>query len=235
MGAFDPIDAIAEVAERHGIWLHVDGAFGASALLSPNHRHLMAGIGRADSLTWDAHKMMGVPLLSSVCLTREPGLTQKHLDESASYLFQQDSDDLNPGTRSLQCGRSNESLKLWALWQSIGDEGYAARTDRQVSLARHVVDRINNDDDFVLSFDPAWVNVCFELRDKPSDGICNALDKENLAKLGFGIVKGRRVIRLVCVNPHLTEADFDALLDNIKRVGATLPKSDNAVHDSAVA
>ncbi|MEM1186516.1 MAG: pyridoxal-dependent decarboxylase [Planctomycetota bacterium] len=234
MGAYDPIGSIAEVVERHRLWLHVDGAFGGSALLSPRYRALLAGLERADSLTWDAHKMMGVPLLSSVCLTREPGLTQKHFDESASYLFQQDSDDLNPGTRSLQCGRPNEAIKLWALWQALGDEGYAARTERQVALARHVVDRVQADDDFVLSFDPVWVNVCFELRGKPSDAICDMLDKQQIAKLGFGIVKGRRVIRLVCVNPHLTEADFDALLESIKRLGEELPHADNAVVEPVV-
>ncbi|MEL7483810.1 MAG: pyridoxal-dependent decarboxylase [Planctomycetota bacterium] len=234
MGAFDPIDAIADVAERHGLWLHVDGAFGGTSLLSPDHRHLMAGLDRADSFTWDAHKMMGVPLVSSVCLTREPGLTTKHFDESASYLFQQDSDDLNPGTRSIQCGRPNEAIKLWALWQALGDDGYAARTNRQVELARYVADRVRTDDDFVLSLDPEWVTVCFELKGKPSDAICEALDDQQLAKLGFGIVKGRRVIRLVTVNPHLTEADFDRLLEHIKHVGADLPEADNALTEPAV-
>ncbi|MEL6496936.1 MAG: pyridoxal-dependent decarboxylase [Planctomycetota bacterium] len=234
MGAFDPIDAITDVAERHGLWLHVDGAFGGTSLLSPDHRHLMAGLDRADSFTWDAHKMMGVPLVSSVCLTREPGLTTKHFDESASYLFQQDSDDLNPGTRSIQCGRPNEALKLWALWQALGDEGYAARTNRQIDLARYVADRVRTDDDFVLSVEPEWATVCFELVGKPSDAICEALDDQQLAKLGFGIVKGRRVIRLVTVNPHLTEGDFDRLLAEIKHVGADLPEADNALTEPAV-
>jgi sulfinoalanine decarboxylase/sulfinoalanine decarboxylase/aspartate 1-decarboxylase len=234
MGAFDPIDTIADVAHKHSLWLHVDGAFGGTALLSPTHRRLMAGLERADSFTWDAHKMMGVPLVSSVCLTREPGLMRRHFDESASYLFQQDTNDLNPGTRSIQCGRPNEAIKLWALWQALGDEGYAARTDRQIALARHVADRVRTDDDFVLSVEPEWATVCFELKGKPSDAICEALDDQRLAKLGFGIVKGRRVIRLVTVNPHLTTADFDRLLDQIKRVGAELPAADNAVEEEAL-
>ena len=234
MGAFDPIDAIADVAQKHRLWLHVDGAFGGTALLSPKHRHLMRGLERADSFTWDAHKMMGVPLVSSVCLTREPGLTTKHFDESASYLFQQDDDALNPGTRSIQCGRPNEAIKLWALWQALGDAGYAARTNRQVELAQHVAGRLREDDDFVLSVEPEWINVCFELKGKPSDAICEALDDQQLAKLGFGIVKGRRVIRLVTVNPHLTTADFDRLLTEIKHVGAGLPKADNAVLEEAM-
>ncbi|MEM8756580.1 MAG: pyridoxal-dependent decarboxylase [Planctomycetota bacterium] len=234
MGAFDPIGALADAAEKHGLWLHVDGAFGGTALLHPEHKRKMAGLDRADSLTWDAHKMMGVPLVSSVCLTREPGLTTKHFDESASYLFQQDSDELNPGTRSIQCGRPNEAIKLWALWQALGDNGYAARVQRQVDLARHAVDRIKADPDFTLSFDPEWITVCFELTGKPSDAICDRLDDEQLAKLGFGIVKGRRVIRLVTVNPHQTPADLDALLEHIKRVGADLAEADNAVTPAEV-
>ncbi|MEM9166825.1 MAG: pyridoxal-dependent decarboxylase [Planctomycetota bacterium] len=229
MGAFDPIGPIADIADKHGLWLHVDGAFGGTALLSPRHRHLMDGLARADSLTWDAHKMMGVPLVSSVCLTREPGLMTRHFDESASYLFQQDTDELNPGTRSIQCGRPNEAIKLWALWQALGDEGYAGRTDRQVELARYAAELVKSDPAFTLSFEPSWITVCFELTGKPSDAICDRLDDEQLAKLGFGIVKGRRVIRLVTVNPHLTAADLDALLENIKRVGLGLPEADNAV------
>ena len=234
MGAFDPLGPIGAIARKHGLWFHVDGAFGGTALLSPVHRHLLDGLEHADSFTWDAHKMMGVPLVSSVCLTREPGLTTKHFDESASYLFQQDSDELNPGTRSIQCGRPNEAIKLWALWQSLGDDGYAARTERQYDLSRHALERIRGDAEFLLSFEPEWVNICFELRGKPSDAICDALDREQLAKLGFGIVKGRRVIRLVLVNPHLTEADIDRLIENIKRVGTELPDAENAVLEEAM-
>ncbi|MEO1584098.1 MAG: pyridoxal-dependent decarboxylase [Planctomycetota bacterium] len=234
MGAFDPIGPLADISERHGLWLHVDGAFGGTALLSPEHRHLMSGLDRADSFTWDAHKMMGVPLVSSVCLTREPGLTTKHFDESASYLFQQDSDDLNPGTRSIQCGRPNEAIKLWALWQSLGDEGYAARTNRQMQLAAYAADLVRSSDDMVLSVEPEWVTICFEVRGKPSDAICEALDEQQLAKLGFGIVKGRRVIRLVTVNPHVTEADLDRLFETIRRVAAPMPEADNAVLEGAM-
>ncbi|HED52968.1 MAG TPA: aminotransferase class V-fold PLP-dependent enzyme, partial [Phycisphaerales bacterium] len=138
MGAFDPIGPIAGIAGQHGLWLHVDGAYGGSALLSGQSAPLLAGLDRADSFAWDAHKAMGVPLTCSVLLTRKPGLMTRHFDESATYLFQQDSDSLNPGTRSLQCGRRNDALKLWALWQHLGDAGFARRTDRQLALASHV-------------------------------------------------------------------------------------------------
>ncbi|MFI4894671.1 MAG: pyridoxal phosphate-dependent decarboxylase family protein [Phycisphaerales bacterium JB058] len=229
MGAFDPIKPIVEVGHKHDLWVHVDGAFGGSALLSKKHTTLMEGVGLADSLTWDAHKMMGVPLICSVMLTREPGMTTTHFDESATYLFQQDEDRLNPGTRSLQCGRRNDALKLWAAWQHLGDEGYEKRLHRQMELAAHFRGRVAEDPELTLSFEPEWINVCFEVTGKPSDKICDLLDKRQLAKLGWGIVFGRRVIRMVCVNPALTEADMDELLANVKLVAKELPEADNAI------
>lgn len=229
IGAFDPIRPIAHVANAHGLWLHVDGAFGGTALLSKSHAPLMDGLELADSFTWDAHKMMGVPLICSVMLTREPGMTARHFDESATYLFQQDEDRLNPGTRSLQCGRRNDALKLWAAWQHLGDGGYERRLNRQIELARAFRDRVASDPELRLSLEPEWCNVCFEVVGKPSDKICDLLDKRQLAKLGWGIVFGRRVIRMVCVNPALTEADHDELLANIKAVARDLPPGDNAV------
>ena len=229
MGAFDPIRDIASVTREHGLWLHVDGAFGGSALLSKKYVPLMDGLELADSFTWDAHKMMGVPLICSVMLTREPGMTTRHFDESATYLFQQDEDRLNPGTRSLQCGRRNDALKLWAAWQHLGDAGYEKRLNRQMALAAHFRDRVIEDPELELSFAPEWINVCFEVVGKPSDRICDLLDKRRLAKLGWGIVFGRRVIRMVCVNPDLTESDLDALLANVKAVSRDLPEADNAV------
>lgn len=229
IGAFDPIRPIARIARGHGLWLHVDGAFGGSALLSRKYAPLMDGLELADSFTWDAHKMMGVPLICSVMLTRQQGMTTRHFDESATYLFQQDEDRLNPGTRSLQCGRRNDALKLWAAWQHLGDEGYQRRLDRQMELAAHFAARVQDDPELTLSVTPEWITVCFEVVGKPSDRICDLLDRRRLAKLGWGIVFGRRVIRMVCVNPALTEADLDELLANIKSVARDLPPADNAV------
>lgn len=228
MGAFDPIKPITEVARKHQTWVHVDGAFGGSALLSDTFAPLMEGLDLADSFTWDAHKMMGVPLICSVMLTRHPGMTSKHFDETATYLFQQDEDQLNPGTRSLQCGRRNDALKLWAAWQHLGDEGYRQRVERQYELAMHFRKRIDEDPDLTLSCDPQWINVCFEVTGKPSDEICDELDRRQMAKIGWGVVHGRRVIRMVCVNPDLTTADLDELLAKIKTVGAEVPAGDNA-------
>ncbi|MCK5378427.1 MAG: cysteine synthase, partial [Acidobacteria bacterium] len=220
LGAFDPLREIAEVASSENVWMHVDGALGGSVLLSEKHRHLLDGSERADSFTWNVHKMMGVPLSCSAILMKERGLLGKHFNENAGYLFQADGDDLNPGTRSIQCGRRNDALKVWAAWLYHGDEGYQARLDHLFDLARYAAGRIKADPALDLVASPESIAVCFEVKGYPAGDICRRLDRENRLKIGFGEVAGRQAIRLVCVNPDLEERDIDFALDEIKAVGA---------------
>lgn len=234
MGAFDPLPPLADIAEAEGVWLHADGAFGGTALLCEETAGLLEGLGRADSFTWDAHKAMGVPLTCSVALTREPGMMEKHFSETATYLFQAEYDEqawMNPGTKSLQCGRRNDALKLWAQWQAMGDDGYAARVARQRALANHAADSVRARDGLTLSCDPAWLTVCFEAEGRKTEAICDALEQSGELKIGYGLVHGRRVIRLVTVNPRHTEADLDRMLDDVERAADSAPGGDNAVED----
>lgn len=216
-GAFDPIAEIADVAGARGVWLNVDGALGGSVVLSRRHRHLVAGAERADSYVWNAHKMMGVPLSCSALLLARRGLLARNLDESADYLFQSEADELNPGKRTLQCGRRNDALKLWAAWQLHGDDGYEERVDRLFELATYAAERVAADPDLELVMAPESINVCFEVRGRSSAQICRRLDDEGRLLVGHGEAGGRRAIRLVCVNPDLDEGDLDAALAEIKR------------------
>lgn len=229
LGAYDPLDEIADVAEEFGIWFHVDGAFGGSTALSAKHREHLNGSERSDSFTWDAHKMMGVPLSCSVILVKNKGLLRKHFSESASYLFQSDEDELNHGVKSIQCGRRNDCLKLWAAWQHLGDEGYARKIDRLYDLARSFAERVKKDPRCTLSKEPESVNVCFEVTGKPSDLICETLRQQQKSLVGYGIVDGRRVIRAAFVNADVDEADLDDFFDNLVEVAMTLPDGDNAL------
>lgn len=227
-GAFDPIPEIADVAREFEIWLHVDAAWGGAVLLSEARRSLMSGSERADSITWDAHKLMGAPLTSSVLLTREVGMCKKHFDEAASYLYQEDDDDLNPGRSSLQCGRRNDALKLWAAWKRHGDDGYTRIVEQCFAQASHTTARVRSDAELLLSHDPQYVNVCFEVVGKSSEQICQELGRRQIAKVGWGLVNGRKTIRMVFANPDVSTGEIDALLDEIKGVAAELPEADNA-------
>lgn len=227
-GAFDPIDEIATVARQHGAWLHVDGALGGTMVLSPEHRGLVRGLELADSLAWNPHKMMGVPLQVSVLLVARRGTLAKSFDDSADYLFQSDADELNPSRRSLLCGRRCDALKLWAAWQHLGDAGWAARIGRQMALARRAAEMIADDPELLLCESPPSINVCFEVRGRSSREICERLDRESRLKIGHGDVRGRRAIRLVCVNSSLGDDHLAAILREIKIVARGLPAESQA-------
>jgi sulfinoalanine decarboxylase/sulfinoalanine decarboxylase/aspartate 1-decarboxylase len=222
LGAFDPLREIARVADGEGLWFHVDGALGGSVLLSRRHRHLLDGAELSDSFAWNAHKMMGVPLSCSVVLVRQSGLLHKHLSEAADYLFQAHDDELNPGTRSLQCGRRNDALKLWAAWQLHGDRGYDERLERLFELARYATQRIERESDLELVHEPQSVNVCFRVHGLSSVEICDRLDREGRLLVGHGRVGADSAIRFVFVNPDLDRDDIDTALLEIADVAGRL-------------
>ena len=226
LGAFDPIDAVADVADEFGLRLHVDGALGGSAAFSDSHRHLLAGSARAHSFTWNAHKLLGVPLAASVILTRARGELHESLQENASYLFQDDASQYEHGTRSPQCGRRNDALKFWASWKSHGDVGLAARVDRLFDLAQYAARRVESEPDLVLSKTPESVNVCFEVRGRSSEDVCERLRREGRALVGYGIVDDRPVVRLALVNGDIGRDDVDAFFDEVLAVA---PESSAAV------
>ncbi|CAK5061145.1 unnamed protein product [Meloidogyne enterolobii] len=122
-GAWDPIEEISEICERHNLWLHVDAAWGGGILLSPEYRHKLAGIERAKSVTWNPHKLMGSLLQCSACFVRQEGLLFQVNQMSADYLFQQDKPydvSYDTGDKAIQCGRHNDIFKLWLMWRSKG-------------------------------------------------------------------------------------------------------------------
>ncbi len=234
LGAFDPLRELASVASEHGLWLHVDGAYGGSVLLSRQHRHHLDGCELADSFSWDAHKAQGVPLSCSVLLVRRRGLLEKHFGEEAEYLFQTHS-DYNPAQRSMQCARRNDALKLWAAWKHHGDAGYARRIDRLFALAGRAAEQVTADPELLLcdlqrSQPPASFNVCFSVAGCSSVEICEQLERESRLVVSHVRVGGRRWIRLVCIHPDLTEADLDIFFREVKTVARAITGAPQGSH-----
>jgi sulfinoalanine decarboxylase/sulfinoalanine decarboxylase/aspartate 1-decarboxylase len=221
-GAFDPLREVAAVCREHGAWLHVDGALGGSLVLSSKHGQHLDGAELADSFSWNPHKMMGVPLQASVLLVARRGTLARSLDETADYLYQADTDALNPGHQSLLCGRRSDAFKLWAAWLHLGDRGWDARLEQQMGLAKRAAERIDADPDLVLCEWPPSINVCFEVRGRSSVDVCDRLERECRLKIGHGDFRGRRAIRLVCVNPELNDDDLGAILAEIKAAARSL-------------
>ena len=233
LGAFDPLDKLADVCERHDLWLHVDGAFGGSAVLDPAQAHHLSGCDRADSMSWDAHKLMGAQISCSVLLVRERGLLARSLDENASYLFQGDGRELNPGTRSLQCGRRNDALKLWTLWQTLGNAGLTERLAGFRSMALSAAKLVRKAPDLELVREPEFLNVCFAVEGVSAKELCAELSDRELAMVGYAMVDDEAVVRLPLVNAQAGEDELELLFAQLREVAAELrdeaAESDNSV------
>ncbi len=208
LGAFDPIDEIADITEKYKVWLHVDGAYCGSVIFSDEYKHLVNGISRSDSFSYNAHKMIGTPMTCSIILVKD----KKHLHDSfsndADYLYQTDGDDFNLGKTSFQCGRRNDALKFWTLWKSVGTNGLQNIVDQQFNLADVAREYVRNNSDYTLySFDDS-ISICFNYKNIDPTALCTALYEHQITVVGFGSFNEDTFIRLVTINATNTKQDI---------------------------
>lgn len=211
LGSFDPINQIANIAETHRIWLHVDGAYCGSVLFSEDYKHLIDGVNRADSFNYNAHKMLGVPLSCSVLLVKDKKDLLVSFSNDASYLYQTDAeqDDFNLGKTSLQCGRRNDALKLWTLWKSVGRKGLGDIVNHQFYLAdiTRAYVRSRPDKYELYSYDDS-ISICFNHKGVDPEELCTRLYEQNKLLVGFGSNKGETFVRFVTINANNTEQEI---------------------------
>jgi sulfinoalanine decarboxylase/sulfinoalanine decarboxylase/aspartate 1-decarboxylase len=208
LGAFDPIDEIADISEKYKIWLHVDGAYCGSVIFSDKYNHLIKGVERSDSFSYNAHKMLGTPLTCSVILVKDKKNLHYSFSNDADYLYQTDGDDFNLGKTSFQCGRRNDALKFWTLWKSLGTNGLKNIVDHQFTLANVALDYIRNNPDYTLySFDDS-ISVCFNYKDIDPMELCTSLYEHQVTVVGFGTFNNDTFVRFVTINANNSEADI---------------------------
>lgn len=223
-GAFDELRAISALCEEFGAWMHVDAAYGGATLVSETHRHLMDGAHLADSLTWDCHKLMGVPVVASFYLSRHVGLLEEGFAAAAPYLLQADGNEWNPSVRSMQTGRRNDALKVWATLRYHGLAETAARVDKLFEMNAHARQIVVADPNMELFCEPQYVNLCFYVKGKSSARVCTELDRRGLMMCSYGSVGEHKPIRLALVNPDLHNEDVDGFFAAVREVAATLPE-----------
>ncbi len=226
-GHFDPIAEMSGLAREHGAWLHVDGAFGLFARVSPRTAALAEGVDRADSVISDGHKWLNVPFDCGFAFVRDPALLTAVFSASASYLPEEEVFAF----RSPELSRRARSLAVWATLAAYGRSGYRALVERSLDVAAHVVREVEAADDLEL-LAPAPLNiVCFRYR--PSGVPEEALDELNLA-IGRAVLTDGRVYvgttRWACtvgfrpafVNWRTTTADADLMLETVRDLGRRL-------------
>jgi L-2,4-diaminobutyrate decarboxylase len=233
-GSFDDIEAIGRLCEHRGLWLHVDGAHGASALLSPAHRARLAGVHRARSIAWDPHKMMLMPLTASVVLVRHERDLEAAFSQQAPYLFHAREGERNwdQGLRSFTCSRRIDAFKVWVAIQRYGASGLGALYEHLCAIAGAFHDAILARPRFEALHAPESNILCFRY---VGDGSITGdrLDALNLElrtiynREGDGwitssVLGGRRVLRVTMMNPRTTAADLARVLDGLEAVGSRL-------------
>ena len=227
-GSVDDLDAIGRLCEARGLWLHVDGAHGASALLSAAHRGRLRGVERARSLAWDPHKMMLMPLAAGVVLVRNERDLDAAFAQRAPYLFHGAEGERSPdqGKRTFQCSRRLDALKVWVALQRYGAAGIGALYDSLCATARTLYDAVRARDGFEALHEPEANILCFRwVGDGSLDparlDVLNLRAREELNRSGEGwitttLLDGRRVLRVTVMNPRTTTADLATVLDALE-------------------
>ncbi len=233
LGSYDPLEEIADICEHHNIWLHADGAFGGSLLLSQEHRHLMKGLERTDSFVWDPHKIMNIPLVCSALLVKQEGTLKNNItDINTDYLYHNLDDNEDLGEKSIQCGRRVDAVKLWFAWKYYGLEGYQQRINNLINMAKYAEEQVNNNSSLELIVPRQSFAVCF--RYKPHyEADLNAFNlhlRELLRKKGKTLVNFSHIgdilaIRFVATNGELEQSDLDLFFNNFLSEAKKLEQS----------
>ncbi|RKE22429.1 pyridoxal-dependent decarboxylase [Streptomyces sp. TLI_171] len=224
-GAIDPLPAVADLAARHGTWLHVDAAYGGGALFSRRLAPLLDGIDRADSVSLDWHKLGWQPAAAGVFLVRE-ARTYASLARRAVYLNPADDEEAGYPSllgQSLRTTRRPDAFKLAVTLRALGRDGLGALVDRCHELARHAAELVRAAPELELHCDPVLTTVVFRrTADDPerSDAV-NAELRRSLLRSGRAVVgrtelpgtgPGRVRLKLTLLNPHTTERELAALI-----------------------
>jgi len=233
IGAFDQIPQCSEIATKHKLWLHIDGAWGAPVLFSHEHKHLLDGSHLADSFAWDAHKLMNVPITAAVILVKQAGqLKQAIAGGGGEYLFHKDANEnFNLGERSLQCGRRADAFKVWLSWKSVGTNGFANKVNYLQDLKTKCVEMIHRRVALEVLAPSTYLNILFRFTDQSVDEerlamlnikICKTMSANGGAYVDHANYKGCVGIRLIIANPETKVSNLEKFLDEVELIGESL-------------
>lgn len=225
-GDFDPICELADLAGGHGAWLHVDGAFGLFAALSPRSAGLVGGIGRADSIAADGHKWLNVPYESGFALVREPARLGRAFGmPGAPYLPGPHDAEGGYGLLGPESSRRARALPIWATLAAYGRAGHRAMVERHLDLAQHLARLVDEAPELERLAEVPLCIVCFRARpDGVPEGDLDAFNRDLGAALladgrvyaGTTTYGGTVALRPAIVNWSTTEADIDFFVDVVR-------------------
>ncbi|HET9808275.1 MAG TPA: pyridoxal-dependent decarboxylase [Candidatus Limnocylindria bacterium] len=229
-GDFDPLDRMADLAERYGSWLHVDGAFGLFARVTPRAAHLAAGVERAHSVVADGHKWLNVTYDSGFAFVRDESLLDNVFAIGAPYLPKPGEHPMFGG-RGPEASRRARGIAIWATLRAYGRSGHRAMVERHLDLAQRLARAVDAAPELERLAEVPLNIVCFRYR--PGDLSDDALDTLN-AKIGADLLadgrvyvgttryRGKVAFRPAIVNWRTTDADIDLIVEVVRELGARL-------------
>jgi len=232
-GAIDPLDQLATLAADEGLWLHVDGAYGAFAAADPELRALFAGMERADSLALDAHKWLAVPLDCGALLLRDPTAAARAFGSTAGDYVRVMADDDREAFawwgRGIELSRRWRALKVWMTLRYYGARRIAAAVAEDVALAAYMAELVEAADDLELLSGPQLSICCFrhlapgateaEL-DAHNERLLVAVQRDGRAYLSNLTVSGHFSMRACITNFRTTRADIERTLAVVRELAA---------------
>lgn len=237
-GTIDPLAEIRDVCRQHGVWFHVDAAYGGPAILSSRYRDELAALRDADSLVLDPHKWLSVPVEAGLSLVRDGAAMRDAFSLVPPYIRTEGNSSgvLGPPWFSefgFQQTRGFRALKVWMALKFIGADGYAQQVERDLSLAQRLADRVRTSDVLELAMEPSLSIVCFRAAPPLRMNESDALDEFNQRLLetvqlgGTAFVSSTRMsgafwLRACVINHRTSEADIDLLVDHVEQTALQL-------------
>jgi glutamate/tyrosine decarboxylase-like PLP-dependent enzyme len=222
-GAIDPIDALADVALRQDVWLHVDGAYGAAAALLPEFRALAEALARADSITLDPHKWLYSPFESGCFLTRHLDALTAAFTAQGEYMQDIPPDEINMFQRGPELSRGNRALKLWLLLRSVGTDTLIAAIRKDIRLCQLAHDLLQQDPRVEIVSGPQLSMFCFAVGAGPAGEAMGQRLMQDILEDGYLMlsssrIDGRYVLRFCVLNHRTTDADIRGSVARIRKL-----------------
>ncbi len=229
-GAFDPLGALADLAQAEKLWLHVDGAFGALTVFSDRLRPLLAGIERADSIAFDFHKWAHVPYDAGFILVRDGESQRRTFASPAAYLTRAGEGlacgEIWPCDLGPDLSRGFRALKVWMTLQSLGARALGEAMERNCACARHLATLIETSRDFRLVAPVPLNIVCFSLvrgdADAANRRLVETLHVRGLAAPSITLIDGRATIRCAIFNHRTTLAYMEQFFETVRSLATEL-------------
>ena len=232
-GSIDPLDELAELCQREHLWLHVDGAYGAAAMLSEQGRILLKGLERTDSLSLDPHKWLFQPYEMGCVLVKNARWLKETFHILPEYLqdIDQGAEETNFCDYGIQLTRGTRALKLWMSLKIFGLDAFRQAIEHGIKLAEHAeaVLRASSSWDIVtpahigiITFRYAPTDCSCEEQEQINQQLVDALIQDGFAMLSSTVLHGRTTLRLCTINPRTTEEDIRATIERLEYLGGNL-------------